>query len=223
MSNYKRTTFFRVWWPLILFIVVGLMAGIVLMLFNYDDTKNWNVNFIASWDVASSVALSILAFIAYYHHASERQKQYKFLKALEKAKEASEHSSRGAIVIQMGGGNLHGLDEANIFMRQTLSIPDNLIVSKRFGDKDNNVDIDDIAALTHWLQNDCMRLLTHVTEIHVIVSGVGIAFAAITDTLNNWKTLCFYHKNNSEGYQLWYVDKKSLPKNSATDPLKEKV
>ncbi len=215
----KIISLLKIWRPLVIYILIWLIAGTILMLFNYEPSKNWFVNFISSWDVASSVALSILAFIAYYRYSNEQNKQLKFIKDLEKAKEASEFYSEGAIIVQMGGGNKYAIDDARLFLSQKFKIPDALIIAMQFGDKDNNISIEDMSELNAWLQNDCMRLLAHVDKVHIIISGMGIAYAVVTDTLNNWKTLCFYHKNNS-GYELWYVDKKSLPKNNASDPLR---
>ncbi len=79
---------------------------------------------------------------------------------------------------------------------------------------------EDISSLRDWLETEAMRLLAHTNEVHIIVSGVGIAYAVAADVLNNWKTLYFYH-NDKSGYQPWYYDKKSAMKSLTPNPMKE--
>jgi len=199
----------KIWIPVIFYFV----AIVIGMFITWEQKKDQTVlnALYNSLDTSSAVALALLAGFAYWKYAKEQNKQYKYLQELEKAKNTE--GENGAILIQFGGKN-NVMKDMEKFAKENLNIPDELIISKKFGDDKGNVDKDDLKELEDFLENEVMQKLTYVDTIHLFYGVVTVGAYVCADILNNWKNIQVYHYNSE--YELWYIDRKHRNKTKST-------
>ena len=95
-------------------------------------------------------------------------------------------------------------------------IDENFILTKAFGDENNQISIIDIFKLEDYLKKEVIPMLSGVDKIHLTVSGVGIAFYVCADIFSNWKPIIVYHRDNNGKYEKWTTDNKHRKKVEAT-------
>jgi len=202
----------KIWIPVIFYIT----AIIIGMLITWDEKSEQSIlqTFYNSLDTSSAVALAILAGFAYWQYAKEQNKQYKYLKELDKAKNTE--GKDGAVLIKFGGKKNVMLDMKK-YAKETLNLPEELIISKEFGDENGQINKEDIKNLEEFLEKEVMQKLTYVDTIHLFYGVVGVGAYVCADILNNWKSIKVYHYNAE--YELWYIDRKHRSKSAKT--LKE--
>ncbi|MEF3191395.1 MAG: hypothetical protein K6347_02415 [Campylobacterales bacterium] len=203
--------------PLSLFLVA---ITIFWFVGGFEDALNWKVDFWFKLDTSLSIALSIFVVWAYMQYARDKNKQHKFTASLESI-DLTHAPKDGVLIVQFGGSNPNAAQEIRSFIKENTNIPDHFILIKVMGDENNNVNEKDVSKLKEWLTKECMQQLAHVEKIHIFVSGAGIAFAVVSDILNNWKTLIFYHYQDGT-YKRWYQNKKSEEKIDHDNPIKVK-
>ena len=207
MSNKKISLEdIKIWWPLILFILVTLLGFLFLYVGNDEDAVS---QVYSALDTASAVALAILASVAYFQYAREKSKSVNYMKQLE---EVSILDDKDAFLgIQFGGGNAEAILEMENFAKQK-GINPKLIITKKFGDEKNHVSEKDIETLENYLIRDVMPFLTGAEKVHLTVAGVGVVFFVCADILSNWKPLIVYQRNHKGEYEKWYSDRKHRKK-----------
>ncbi len=197
------------YWILIVFIIV-ILIGVVIKFVSADQMLN-----LSDWmdilDTSSAIALAILAFVGYYQFSKEQRKQDKYKKELENARNTS--GFHGAVLIKFGG-NPNIINDMKKYAKGKLNIPDELIISKEFGDSKGKVDKNDVPELESFLEEEVKMKLANVDKVHLFYASVGIGAYICADILNNWKSICVYHYEDD--YSIWYIDKKHRPKEEKT-------
>ena len=210
MNKLKKLV--GIYWPLIVFSIISILGVIVL----YHDSTSIISEFYKTLDTATAVALSVLAFIAYFQYSTKKSKIENYLERLDKIESLN---NRDALVgIQIGGSNRNSFIDMQKFAAEK-NIDKNLILIKQFGDENNNITKDDLKELENYLKNEVMPLLSGADKIHLLVSGIGIASYVCADIFSNWKPILVYHRNKNGKYELWTTDNKSREKIEAS--LKE--
>lgn len=206
----KIKELFSIWGILIVFIVITLIGFLFLYI---GDDKDFVSEIYKALDTASAVALAILAFYAYFEYTKDKKNTKKFLEQLEKIDALK---NRDALVgIQFGGGNKNAMEEMKKFAKEK-KIDENFILTKAFGDENNQISKIDIIKLENYLKKEVIPMLSGVDRIHLTVSGVGIAFYVCADIFSNWKPIIVYHRDNNGKYEKWTTDNKHREKVEST-------
>lgn len=211
----KVKEWLRTWWILFLFVAITIIGYLFLYVDGDTDTVS---EILKALDTSSAIALAFLAFYAYFEYAKEKHDFRKFSKQLESI---SNLKNRHALVgIQFGGGNANAIAEMKSFA-VSKNIDSNLIITKRFGDENNQVSEVDIDRLEKYLKQEVMHMLAGADTIHLTVSGASVALFVCGDVFANWKPIVVYHRNKSGEYKEWYCDSKHRDKIEST--LKDNV
>ena len=206
MSKFRKIS--EDWGILLIFSAVTVVG--VLSIYIGGKEGNWLSKLYAALDTASAVALAILAFYAYHNYSKEKKNTKRFLEQLEKIDSLNNKSA--FVGIQFGGGNKQALLDMKKFANDK-NIDDSLVLLKDFGDKENNkVSPGDISKLEQYLKNEVMPMLSAADNIHLVVSGAGIAYYVCADVFSNWKPIIVYHRNNEGKYEKWATDNKHREK-----------
>ncbi len=195
------------WWILIIF---GLVTIFGLVFISSDSSKGTIENIYSSLDTASAVALAILAFFGYAKYTKEEIEKRNYLKSLEELSKSDIENREIALVIQFGGQS-EMIKPIKEFLNKK-GFKGKIIEADKFGDKDNNVEKEDILKLKDY----CKKIraeLSIASKVHIYYGGACIGYAVIADILSNSTNLLFYHKSGSV-YELWYTDVKSDKKQS---------
>ena len=206
----KLVEFFKTYG--ILFLFVGVTA-IGFYYIESEHNKNIVSNFYTTLDTASSVALALLAFYAYFEYAKDKSNTKKFLKQLEKIDDLKNKDA--FLGIQFGGGNEKAYLEMESFSKEK-GINKNLTLIKQFGDEKNNVSPSDILKLEEYLKKEAMPMLSGADKIHFTVAGAGVAYYTCADIFANWKPIIVYHRNKDGKYEVWASDNKHREKLEST-------
>lgn len=208
----KIKEWLSIWIILIIFVLVTLVGFLFLYI---GDDQDFVSEIYKALDTGSAVALSILAFYAYYEYTKDKRNTKKFLEQLEKID--SLNNKDAFVGIQFGGANPKACEEMRKFAKEK-GIDDNLILIKVFGDAENKVSKQDIPRLEKYLKEEVIPMLSGADKIHLTVAGIGIAYYTCADIFSNWKPIVVYHLDNSkdEKYEKWTTDNKHREKIEAT-------
>lgn len=195
------------WWILIIFVFVTIFGFVFI---SFENEKGLIENIYSSLDTASAVALAFLAFLGYAKYTKEEIAKKSYLKSLQELSKSEVENKEVSLVIQFGGQS-DMIEPIKEFLNKK-GFEGKIIVADKFGDKDNNVEKEDILKLKDY----CKRIrseLSIASKVHIYYGGACIGYAVIADILSNSTDLLFYHKNAST-YELWYTDVKSDKKHS---------
>lgn len=203
MKHNKIKYFFTDNWLLILvgFIFIGSFATL------YNDV---NITILNKLETASALSLAILAFVGFYQYTVEKNKTKNLIRSFDE-KLNEDNPDDVALLIQFGGkGDMKEIMED--FAKKI--VKEKLMIFKKFGDENSNVNREDIDKLKKYCQ-EIKPQLVKARKIHIIFGGVAVGLAVITDILNNATDLSFYHREGNQ-YKEWYTDSKSEQKQEKT-------
>jgi len=202
--------FLKSYGVLFVFIIITAIGIKVLFL----DSNNYELSHLyVALDTASSVALALLAFYAYWEYARNKRDTQKFLDQL---KQVTKNKNKEAFLgIQFGGSNANASLEMRQFAEEK-GISKTLILIKKFGDEKNKVSKSDMKRLERYLKEEVIPMFSGADRIHLVVSGVGIAYYICGDVFSNWKPIIVYHRNKEGKYEIWTTDNKHREKIEST-------
>lgn len=209
LKNHTLLNWLEDYWP----IAAGLIIfGLVLWFTSYDNAKT----LFSSLDTASSIALAVLAFGGYWQYSKEKAKKRHFIKRLENLECQEDGSKQLAVAIQFGSKNGDLIPQLKQAALEKVKNEDWVIVSPPFGDKDHQLDRDDMLALIEFaaeIKNTIAR--TQAQKVHIFYAGLTVGGMALVDILNNSAELLIYHFEKGQ-YLLWHTDSKHRPKQAKT-------
>jgi len=151
MNKIKKVL--SIWLILIIFSLVTLFGFISIF---FGDENDLIPEIYAALDTASAVALAILAFYAYFEYTKDKKNTKKFLEQLEKID--SLENKDALVGIQFGGGNKNATEEMKKFGKEK-NIDEDFILTKAFGDENNQISKTDIVKLENYLKKERNSIL----------------------------------------------------------------
>jgi hypothetical protein len=103
------------------------------------------------------------------------------------------------------------IEEMKKFAKEK-NIDENFVLTKAFGDENNQISKTDITKLENYLKKEVIPMLSGVDRIHLTVSGAGIGFYVCADIFANWKPIIVYHRDINGKYEKWTTDNKHREK-----------
>lgn len=189
-----------------IFGIITTVGFIVLFWFHSEEQPNVIGSILEALDVASAVALAILAFFGYMKYTQEQAEKKKYEKSLKELNLQDIKESEVAILIQFGGQS-DMIEPMKKYINDKLNFKGKIITADQFGDNNNNIKDTDIFKLKKYCQK-VRSELSIASKVHIFYGGACIGYAVIADILNNSTNLLFYHKDGSD-YKIWYQDIKS--------------
>jgi hypothetical protein len=210
MENFKHV--FMSW---IASIIFSLTTAIVFLsgLFNYtdccEDKKPLNLyNYFEIFGMSATVAIAVLGFWAYLQLGYNAYKKHSDLKKLKKLG----NLKKAAMLIQFGGKNISPEKEMKNYCQEALGIPEELCQFASFGKVDEHgykqVKVEDIFELKKFI-HEFQKHYSDVEEFHILIQGIGVAYAVCADILSNGKPWYMYHYQVGK-YEPWYSPEKNV-------------